>query len=66
MHEGIITPQKDDTETWLFDNEALRRIGMVLRLNRDLGVNVAGAGLALQLLMEIERLELLLEQKHKF
>ncbi|WP_028387938.1 chaperone modulator CbpM [Legionella fairfieldensis] len=60
INEGIITVKKDEKDEWLFDNEAIRRIRTVLQLNRDLGVNLAGAGLALELMTEIERLRALL------
>ncbi len=60
INEGIITVQKDEKNEWLFDNEAIGRIRMVLQLNQDLGINLAGAGLALELLTEINRLRALL------
>ncbi|WED43578.1 chaperone modulator CbpM [Legionella cardiaca] len=63
IDEGIVNAQKDEKNEWLFDSEAIRNIRTVLRLNRDLGVNLAGAGLALELLREIEHLHMLLEQK---
>lgn len=63
IDEGIVSAQKDDNEEWQFDSEAVRCIRTVLRLNRDLGVNLAGAGLALELLREIEHLHALLAQK---
>ncbi|WP_419419689.1 chaperone modulator CbpM [Legionella sp. D16C41] len=63
IDEGIIAANKNNQNEWQFDNEAFRRINMVLRLNRDLGVNLAGAGLALDLLNEIERLQRLLNRK---
>jgi chaperone modulatory protein CbpM len=63
VDEGIVTVQKDKNNEWMFDNEAIRRIRTVLRLHRDLGVNLAGAGLALELLKEIDRLKGLLSNK---
>ncbi|KTC87539.1 chaperone modulator CbpM [Legionella drozanskii] len=63
IDEGIISAQKDEKEEWKFDDEALRCIRTVLRLNQDLGVNLAGAGLALELLKEIDRLHALLRDK---
>lgn len=59
VSEGIIPitqHDEDDYEVWRFDNEACRRIRLVLQLNRDLGVNVAGAALVLELLNEIDQL----------
>lgn len=63
VDEGIVTPQKDEKEELIFDSDAVKNIGTVLRLNRDLGVNLAGAGLALELLQEIEYLKILIDQK---
>lgn len=65
LDEGIVTAKKSNEGEWLFDGEAMRLIRTVLRLNRDLGVNFAGAGLVLQLLKEIDRLEILLQQQTK-
>lgn len=57
INEGIVTVQKDDKNDWQFDGHALKRIRAVLRLQQDLGVNLPGAGLALELLDEIESLK---------
>jgi chaperone modulatory protein CbpM len=62
IDEGIISVEKDEKNQWRFDHEALRHIRTVLRLNHDLGVNLAGAGLALELLQEIEHLRSLLDK----
>ncbi|MBA3536639.1 MAG: MerR family transcriptional regulator [Tatlockia sp.] len=62
IEEGIISVEKDEKNQWRFDNEALRHIRTVLRLNHDLGVNLAGAGLALELLKEIEHLRAMLNK----
>lgn len=56
VEEGIVTVEKNPHNELLFDPEAFRRIRTVLKLHNDLGVNLAGAGLALELLSEIERL----------
>jgi len=56
VNEGIVSAQKDGSNEWQFDSEAFRRIRIVLRLQQDLGVNLAGAALALELLDEIEKL----------
>ena len=56
VDEGIIPAKKNDRDEWQFDSDDLRRIRLVLRLEEDLGINAAGAGLALDLLDELERL----------
>ncbi|MCE3045049.1 MULTISPECIES: chaperone modulator CbpM [Legionella] len=64
VQEGIVTVSRNESNEWLFDDEALRRIRTVIRLNQDLGVNLAGAGLVLDLLAEIDQLRgLLYSQK---
>lgn len=62
VDEGIVHASKNEQDEWLFDSEALRSIRTVLQLNKDLGINVAGAGLALELLKEIDRLHALLDE----
>ncbi len=57
INEGIISVQKDEQDNWQFDSHALKRIRTVLRLQHDLNVNLPGAGLALELLDEIENLK---------
>ena len=63
IDEGIISAQMDENKQWRFDNKALNNIRTVLYLRRDLGVNVAGAGLALELLQEIEHLRARLHER---
>ena len=57
INEGIVSVQKDDHNNWQFDSLALKRIRTVLRLKHDLNVNLPGAGLALELLDEIDTLK---------
>lgn len=63
IDEGIIPVTKENKNEWQFDNEAIRSIRTVLRLHHDLGVNMAGAALAIELLKEIDNLRALLENK---
>lgn len=56
VNEGIVSVEKRPGSEWQFDNDACKRIRIALRLTNDLGVNLAGAALALELLEEIERL----------
>ncbi len=62
VEEGIVEPLGGDPAHWRFHGVSLRRVGCVLRLERDLGVNTAGAALALQLLDEIETLRTRLQR----
>jgi len=53
---GIVEPVGDDPHRWRFAGPALRRVTTVVRLNRDLGVNLPGAALAVELLDELAEL----------
>lgn len=54
--EGVVEPATQARESWQFDTAALRRLRVATRLHRDLGVNPAGAALAIELMEEIERM----------
>lgn len=56
VDEGVIAPQGETPSAWRFSGVQLRRVRVAVRLQRDLGVNTAGAALALQLMDEIEAL----------
>ena len=56
VEEGIIEPYGQDLTQWRFTPQALYRARTVRNLQRDLGVNLSGAALALELLEEIEAL----------
>lgn len=56
IDEGIVSAKKNSNNELQFDTVAYKRIRTVLRLQHDLGVNLAGAALALELLDEIDRL----------
>ena len=55
--EGILDPAGEDIEHWRFTIGSLRRVKTVIHLQRDLGVNLAGAALALELLDRIAEME---------
>ena len=57
VSEGILEPCGNDVEHWQFSIGSLRRVKTVIHLQRDLGVNLAGAALALDLLDRIAELE---------
>ena len=56
VEEGVIAPLGREPHRWRFSGIHMRRVGVALRLQRDLGVNLAGAALALQLLDEVDAL----------
>lgn len=69
IEEGIIEPRtpagkaaaeqpaESAIESWQFHWKALTRVRTSTRLQQDLGVNLAGVALALELLERIEKLE---------
>ena len=57
VQEGALNPTPSEVpERWRFTEIEVRHITVAARLQRDLGVNPAGAALALQLLDEVETL----------
>lgn len=57
LEEGAVQPLEGDApETWRFTELQVHHVSVAWRLQRDLGVNPAGAALALQLLDEVETL----------
>ena len=54
--EGVITALEIDTTEWRFSGADIRRARIALRLERDLGINLPGVALALELLEELEPL----------
>ncbi|HET7758257.1 MAG TPA: chaperone modulator CbpM [Steroidobacteraceae bacterium] len=54
---GLVSPREDPTGEWQFPATALPRLRVVGRLMRDLGVNVSGAALAVELLEAQRALE---------
>jgi chaperone modulatory protein CbpM len=56
VNEGVLTPEGPSPETWRFNAVAIKRVQVTCRLQHDLGVNLPGAALALDLLEELEEL----------
>ncbi len=61
VEEGALTPSGAEPTAWRFAYTQVRRVRVASDLRRDLGVNPAGAALALELLEEIEALRSRLE-----
>ena len=53
---GIIEPRGEVAARWQFSGSCLSRVTTVVRLQRDLEVNLAGAALALDLIEEVREL----------
>lgn len=54
VEEGLLEPRGTAPAEWRFPGPAVRRVQVALRLQRDLGLNLPGAALALDLLEELE------------
>ena len=57
VEEGVVDVQRDDTGKWRVSEVSVVRLQKAYRLQRDLGLNPAGAALALDLLGQIETLK---------
>jgi len=56
MEEGLFPNQPTEPEQIALDQKALRRIESAFRLHRDLGINLPGVALAIELLEELEKM----------
>jgi chaperone modulatory protein CbpM len=54
VDEGMLSPYGLTPADWRFGGTSLRKVEITLNLQRDLGINLQGAALALDLLEEIE------------
>ena len=55
--EGLIMPSRSQGNTLLYSTEDLKRLELVLNLIRDLGVNLAGVEVILNMREKITRIE---------
>lgn len=62
VHEGVLHPGGAGQLDWQFTGVHVHRAQRALRLQRDLGVNLAGAALALELMDEMELLRAQLQR----
>ena len=56
VEEGILEPTGTTVERYRFQVDSVLRVQMSCRLQKDLGINLAGIALAMDLLEEIEQL----------
>ena len=56
VEQGLIEPHGSEPRFWYFHGISVRRVRCAQRLKQDLGVNIAGAALALELLEELGEL----------
>ena len=55
--EGLVTPSRTSGKMRLYSQRDIDRINMILRLTRDLGVNLAGVDIILQFKDQIDKME---------
>lgn len=58
VRSGLLDPVGGvPQESWHFDERALHRLRRIQRLRHELGINLSGVGVVLELLQRIEELE---------
>jgi MerR family transcriptional regulator/heat shock protein HspR len=60
--EGLVTPSRTQGRMRLYSQADIDRMKLILRLTRDMGVNLAGVDVVLRLRDTMERLEEEIEQ----
>src|SRR5512140_3151830 len=61
--EGLLKPSRTEGNTRLYTDEDLQRLEFILSLARDLGVNISGIAIILQMR---ERMEIMQKQMQEF
>ena len=56
--EGLIAPRRSKGNTRLYDDETLQRLETILTLTRDLGVNLAGVEVILNMREQMESMQI--------
>jgi len=56
--EGLISPLRSDGNTRLYDDRTLDRLETILTLTRDLGVNLAGVEVILNMREQMEKMQI--------
>jgi chaperone modulatory protein CbpM len=62
VDEGFIEPSGVEKSHWCFSGITIKRVRKAKHLQRDLGINLAGVALAIELMDEIEQLRARLER----
>ena len=60
--EGLIVPSRTDGKMRLYSQRNIDRIKMILRLTRDLGVNLAGVDVVIQLKEKLDEYETIIDE----
>lgn len=60
--EGLLKPSRSDGNTRLYTDEDLERLEVILKLTRDLGVNLAGVEIILNMREKMEAMQRQMEE----
>ena len=60
--EGLLKPSRSDGNTRLYTDEDLERLEIILKLTRDLGVNLAGVEIILNMRARMETMQRQMEE----
>ena len=60
--EGLIKPARSAGNTRLYDQEAIRRLEIILTLTRELGVNLAGVEVILNMKEQMDKMQIQVER----
>src|ERR1700726_1174826 len=60
--EGLLKPSRSDGNTRLYTDEDLERLEVILHLTRDLGVNLAGVEIILNMRAKMEAMQRKIEE----
>src|SRR5271167_461876 len=60
--EGLLKPSRSDGNTRLYTDDDLERLEVILKLTRDLGVNLAGVEIILNMRERMEEMQRQIEQ----
>ncbi len=64
--EGLLKPARSAGNTRLYDEEAIRRLEIILTLTRDLGVNLAGVEVILNMKERMEEMQVEVDRLLEF
>lgn len=64
--EGLLKPARSDGNTRLYSEKDLERLELILNLSRDMGVNLAGVDIILNLREKMKEMQIQINEMVKF
>src|SRR5918911_4069706 len=64
--EGLLKPSRTEGNTRLYTEEDLQRLEFILSLARDLGVNISGIAIILQMRERMEQMQIQIQEFVKY